>query len=127
MKINYYLPAALWFVFILFATLTSISTLEVLNWKNIFSYDKPIHMILFGTQAYLLVYARRKSNQPVTHSILLLLCGLSAVYGIFIEILQVTITTTRMFDYYDMMANTMGCIVAYFWMERKRKTKPAAH
>lgn len=123
-EIKNYIPAIAWFLFILFATLSNASTLEKLNWNDLFNYDKPIHMILFGFQAALVMQARKKSHQTINLTVLFLVCALCAVYGICIEILQITITTSRSFDYFDMVANTVGCIIAYYWLRYKyRKLK----
>lgn len=34
------------------------------------------------------------------------------LFGIFIEVLQGSLTSTRSFDYYDVLANTTGVIIA---------------
>lgn len=116
---KYYFPAVIWFVFILFATLSSTSTLEVLNWQNVFSYDKPIHMLLFGTQAYLVIRGANKNALPITSRLNLLVCLLTALFGASIEYLQIILTSSRSFDYFDMIANAIGALIAYFVIKRK--------
>ena len=116
---KYYLPAIFWFVFILFATLSNVSTLEALNWKNFFSYDKPIHMILFGTQAYLVVLGAHKNAFTISSKFNLLVCLITALFGASIEYLQILLTTSRSFDYIDMLANAIGALIAYFVIKSK--------
>jgi len=40
------------------------------------------------------------------------------IYGIIIEILQDTITNYRSFDYYDIVANTFGVLVAFYVFDK---------
>ena len=122
---KYYFPAFLWFVFILFATLSSTSTLEVLNWKNFFSYDKPIHMLLFGTQAYLVIRGADKNALTINSKLNLVVCLLTALFGASIEYLQILLTSSRSFDYFDMLANAIGALIAYFVIKRKFIKKAA--
>jgi hypothetical protein len=49
--------ALAWALFILVACGAPPSTFDELQLKDILGYDKPIHAILFGTQAYLLIRA----------------------------------------------------------------------
>lgn len=55
-----------------------------------------------------------KSNFLVKN---LIICFLCVIFGIFIEVLQDKMTTYRSFDYYDMLANSLGVIIAgiLFW------------
>ena len=115
---KYYIPAFVWAAFILFATIANVSTLESLQLRDLFAYDKPIHMFLFGTQAYLLMYAWYKTR-GLQHTTVLYICLVSILYGVLTECLQGFLTTTRSFDYLDMIGDTAGVVVVYvgyrFW------------
>ncbi|WP_243643713.1 VanZ family protein [Tenacibaculum sp. M341] len=50
---------------------------------------------------------------------IVLLCVL---FGVLMEYLQGTITTYRTFDYADMLANTIGALLAYFLMLLLKKS-----
>lgn len=117
--ISRYRYALLWALFILFACGAPSGTLESLQLKDLFTYDKPIHAILFGTQAWLIIRARQMVipfMQVVT-----LACLLSAAYGIVVEILQKFYFEGRSYDYFDMIANSFGCVVVWLWFYSKRK------
>ena len=118
-QFKFYIPAILWFVFILFATLSNTSTLEVLNWRNFFSYDKPIHMVLFGTQAYLVIRGANKNAITISPTLNFIVCFITALFGASIEYLQILLTSSRSFDYFDMLANAIGALIAYFVIKRK--------
>ncbi len=106
-----YASAIVWALFILFATIASTSTLEGLNLGKLFSYDKLIHMFLFGVLAFLLTRSALRNPKSTRHSIAFVCCLISACYGALTEVMQGLLTTTRIFDYYDMIANMAGCLV----------------
>lgn len=103
-----------WAFFILFATIANTSTLEELSLQSLFAFDKPIHALLFGIQAWL--WARAVSLNP---NKLLLICLSTAAYGVLTELLQGWLTTSRTFDVYDMLANGIGCMVVWLIYRRK--------
>ncbi|MES2779995.1 MAG: VanZ family protein [Bacteroidota bacterium] len=109
--------AIAWALFILFACGAPGYTFEGLQLKPILGYDKPIHAILFGTQAYLLI--RVLKNQTPFTLMITYACIISALYGIVMEVLQKFYFEGRAYDYYDMLANTFGCLVVWFWFKRK--------
>jgi hypothetical protein len=105
-----------WAFFILFAIIANTSTLEELSLKGLFAFDKPIHGLLFGIQAWLWI---RAIVAPVSRKQLLGICLTTAAYGVFTEVLQGWLTTTRTFDVYDMLADAIGCLVVWFIYRRK--------
>jgi VanZ family protein len=48
-------------------------------------------------------------------------CLLSALYGVLIELLQKFYFEGRSFDYFDMLANILGCLIVWIWFTRKAK------
>jgi hypothetical protein len=121
-KINYYFLACAWALFVLIATLTSSGTLSKFNLSALFGFDKPIHFVLFGMQAWLLIKARIKNNTTPFIKIVFTSCFISALYGITTEILQgIFVWLGRGFDYDDMIADALGCLLVYVWFWLKRK------
>lgn len=104
-----------WALFILFATIANTSTLEELSLQSLFAFDKPIHALLFGVQAWL--WARAVSLNP---NRLVWICLGTAAYGVLTEVLQSWLTTSRTFDVYDMLADGIGCLLV--WMIYRRKS-----
>jgi VanZ family protein len=111
--------ALAWALFILVACGAPPSTFDELQLKDILGYDKPIHAILFGTQAYLLIRAL-KHKAPLAKMITYA-CLLSALYGVLIELLQKFYFEGRSYDYFDMLANVFGCLIVWIWFTRKAK------
>lgn len=109
--------ALLWAGFILFATIANTSTLESLSLKSLFAFDKPIHMLLFGVQAWLLVKAQSVTSPKVLATAAIA----SALYGVLTELLQGWLTTSRTFDYFDMLADFTGCLLVWLWFNKQQK------
>jgi hypothetical protein len=118
-SISKYTYAFLWALLILIACGAPSATFEQLQLKDLFSYDKPIHAILFGAQAWLIIRAQKGTGNFIR--IITTACLLSAAYGIIIEILQKFYFEGRSYDYFDMLANSIGCLVVWIWFSSKRK------
>lgn len=113
-----YRYAILWALFILFACGAQPGTLARLRLEDLFGYDKPIHAFLFGMQSWLLIKARLPFSANHRKTILLA-CIMSACYGATIELLQKWVFVGRSYDYFDMLANTLGCIIVYLIARKK--------
>jgi VanZ family protein len=111
-----------WALFILVACGAPPRTFEELKLEDILGYDKPIHAILFGVQAILLVRVLNKHNTSIRQAIVRA-CYLSAGYGVLIEVLQKFYFEGRSYDYYDMMANALGCLLVWIFYTRKAALK----
>jgi hypothetical protein len=105
--------AIVWALVILFACGAQPSTFAELRLEDLFGYDKPIHAFLFGFQAWLLIQASLKTARN-TRLLITISCLMSASYGVFIELLQKWVFTGRSYDYFDMLANSIGCLIVYF-------------
>ena len=69
------------------------------------------------------VYAWRKKDEMRLYKIAVIIV-ISSCYGILIEVLQETCTTTRHADIFDVLANLSGATIALliFVLIKKRKT-----
>lgn len=123
MKITHYIKtykyALLWALFILFACGANPGTLAQLKLEDLFGYDKPIHAFLFGMQAWLGIKASMRASKASTPKIITQWCFTAATYGASIELMQKFIFTGRSYDYFDMLANTLGCVIVYFIASKK--------
>jgi VanZ family protein len=122
-KLYTYRFALIWALVILFACGSSPGTLAELKLEDLFAYDKPIHALLFGIQAWLLIKAN-SSTQTLTKKMVWQWCVISALFGAFIELLQKWVFVGRSYDYFDMLANTFGClIVLIIFLNKTSKSK----
>jgi hypothetical protein len=120
-KLYHYKLAIAWALLILFACGAQPGTLAQLKLEDLFGYDKPIHALLFGVQAWLLIKANLQYTTKNPKNVIVIWCAVSASYGALIELMQKFIFTGRSYDYFDMIANTLGCLIVYFIVSKKIK------
>ena len=77
-------------------------------------FDKWVHAGLFGMLTILFSWPFRKLY-PAQHSLFISIAVLSLLYGIAMEYVQKYLTTDRDFDYADMIADGVGCVIGYFF------------
>jgi len=125
--------AMLWAVLILVLLLMPGSAVPAGKWLAKFHVDKLVHAFLFGVFFVLLVHGfRRQTRVPDLriHAILSAMC-IAVAYGVFTELLQELTDGSRRGDMMDMLANTVGCVVALFLMKwgerRQRRTVGTQH
>jgi VanZ family protein len=73
--------------------------------------DKLVH---FGMYFVLSVLTFKGFFNKNLKSSLFIACTIVFFYGFIVEVLQYSLTTTRMFDVFDIFANGIGTIFAYF-------------
>lgn len=78
--------------------------------------DKVFHCFAyFGlTLCWYMQYFSRKNINTLKKQPLIIICLLSAAFGIFIEVLQGVFTSYRSIDALDVLANTTGIMLAFF-------------
>ncbi len=96
-------------VYTLALTSASLLSLSGLPSIGIEFEDKIFHLLAYFIFTLLLYNYFNSIHLKHALSISVLI---AVVYGIVIEILQYTLTTWRMFDVYDALANTLGAILA---------------
>lgn len=84
--------------------------------KNLLNYfphfsDKLIHTLTFLGLVFLAKISFPKKNQ-------LLIIGTGTFYGILIEFLQEYMKLGRTFEYSDMVADFIGCIIGYYMAKK---------
>ncbi|MBX3164773.1 MAG: VanZ family protein [Bacteroidetes bacterium] len=89
------------------------------NWLELLSFDKFVHAsVFFVLTALWLLVALKYRQSKTTAWLYFLLC---VVYGGALEMMQATVFSNRSADWQDMVANTLGCVVA-LWLFKKIKT-----
>ncbi|HNP33708.1 MAG TPA: VanZ family protein [Flavobacterium sp.] len=87
--------------------------------------DKYVHITLhFGFTLLWGIYSRQKHNEIVVPRIIKIVIA-SILYGILIEFLQETCTTTRHADIFDVLANLTGALIALavFLISKREKQR----
>ncbi len=73
--------------------------------------DKIAHVLMYFILTFFWLLTFNLSFKKRNFNTLLLIT--IAIFGMFIEILQETITESREFDWYDGLANTLGVLIAF--------------
>jgi len=82
-----------------------------------FGMDKVAHFVLFGVQAWLIIWGSRVKHNASAEKIkwksVHIAVIISLLYGIFIEGLQATVFVNRSYDFADMVADGIGTLFCY--------------
>lgn len=81
------------------------------TWLELLSFDKWVHAGIFFVLVSLLGLAVKINNQ--SKNLFVLYFSLSVMYGGALEIMQATLFSERSADWYDMIANSFGCLMAF--------------
>jgi VanZ family protein len=99
---------------ILYLSLADSQSFNKVPFLNIPHLDKIVHFLMYFGLMSVIVFEHRKSIIGRTQLVLIAL--IPFIYGILMEILQMTITSTRSGSIYDVLANSSGIIVsALIW------------
>lgn len=96
-------------LYVLALTIASLMSLSGMPSLGLVFEDKIFHSLAYFIFTILLF--NYFSSVQIKHA-LSISALIAIVYGIIIELLQYTLTTYRMFDVYDAIANTLGAIIA---------------
>lgn len=95
---------------ILILSLKSAEDLNKVKFINIPHFDKFVHSCMYFALMSLILYESRKQTLKVSN--VMLLAAFPFIYGILLEILQSTVTTTRNGSFYDALFNTLGILLS---------------
>lgn len=99
---------------ILYLSLKNADELNKVQFLNIPHFDKIAHLCMYFALMSLIFFESRRTELKINSVFLLALFPF--LYGILLEILQATITSTRNGSIYDAVFNTLGIILAIaFW------------
>mgnify|MGYP006430355575 CR=1 FL=1 len=96
-------------LFILFLSLIRVDDLPDLKVKEM---DKYYHSFAYFTLTFSWLSFFQIKNKTLNKKFLFLIIIALTIFGIVIEVLQRYLTNYRLFDYQDMIANTIGVLIA---------------
>ncbi len=108
--LKYNWPSILWAAFILYLCMMPSGHLPRINIPN---FDKIVHFTFYFVLAILMYWGWLKQQAfPSLHSrALIKILVIACAYGLLIEVLQETFTTTRHFEWLDEGADAFGAAV----------------
>lgn len=95
---------------ILYLSLADSQSFDKVPFLNIPHLDKIVHFLMYFGLMSVIIFEHRKSIKGGIRLILIAL--IPFIYGILMEILQLTITDSRSGNFYDILANSTGIIVS---------------
>lgn len=112
------LIAITWAGIIFIACCTPGKYIPTTNLLELLSVDKLVHAFMFCVLVYLWFLSFSKT-QAITNQITFFVVLLSVAYGGLLEIMQSTIFSERSGDWFDFMANALGCFIGRVLFEKK--------
>lgn len=86
------------------------SYIPSISWLEILSFDKWVHAGVFFILVSLIGFAVKTHQQST--GLFYFYVILSIVYGASLELMQATLFSERSADWYDIIANSFGCLLA---------------
>lgn len=100
---------------ILYLSMTDSQSFDNVPFLNIPYFDKIAHFLMYFGLMSVIVFEHRNTITGRTQVVLIAV--IPFIYGILMEILQLTIAANRSGNIYDVIANTAGIIVsALLWL-----------
>ena len=107
---------------VMYLSMANAHTFDKVSLINIPDFDKVVHFGMYFGLMSVLIIENRKSIKTTGH---LFLTGLIPLfYGILLEIMQSTLTSTRTGSFYDALFDGVGILVAIFlciWIKPLKK------
>jgi len=109
MAIRYHILTIIWSIILL--SLTFLPGKELPDTAELISFDKIVHVALFALLSILMLVGivKHQISKKKFFNPLAIVVGYTAILGILIEICQKSIG--RSFDWFDWLADMVGCLV----------------
>ena len=100
----------------------NLNILPIFNFKN---FDKILHFIFYLSLSITFLSSLGKESKFKVFDIKIITFVFVVSYGILMEIVQFYLTTTRSAEFFDIIANSSGCILGIFVFPFLQKLKIA--
>ncbi|MCS6991082.1 MAG: VanZ family protein [Chitinophagales bacterium] len=115
---RYYLPFTVWVAWVVYLSFSPLKGWPKPGLFEQLFLDKLIHLFMYGTMSFLLLWGYRKCRRAhIEANQAWLRVAFCAFIGLVIEILQPVLTLYRTHELLDMLANVVGAALGYglFW------------
>ncbi len=114
----YFLLASIWTVIIFALCSTPGKYVPTSLWLDLLSFDKFVHATIFFVliALWLIFLITRSCYSSINKIIVLVACVL---YGGLLEIMQATLFSQRSADWFDFIANSVGCLVGLLFINKR--------
>lgn len=109
--LRYILPGVVWLTIILLLSFTSGNELQQINW-DYFAFDKFAHLCVYAILVHIWLTGlnRQRTNKTLRNKAYHIVLSISFFLGIGIELVQWKFIQGRVFDQFDIAANTVGIL-----------------
>lgn len=116
MWVRFHLYTIFWALLIALMSFYPGKDLPHIDFWQLLSFDKFMHMISYALLLFLMMIGAMKQYRFSTKrfkigSLVFMIC---LSYGVVLETLQPLLVSDRQFDYFDIVANLIGCIIGIF-------------
>jgi len=114
--LRFHLYTIIWACIILLMSLYQGKDLPKVDFWQLFSFDKVMHLSCYALLFFLMIIGAMKQYGlgRKRYRVLGIVFVVCFFYGTLIEILQPMLSTDRVFDFFDVFANFLGCVVGIF-------------
>jgi len=111
----HFIPGVIWLIIIFILLTLPGPDIPKSNFFDIVYFDKWVHIGLFGILMILWGYPFLRSG-AASKNLLAFIAVCSVLYGITMEFVQKYFAIERSFDLFDMVADSIGVIIAWLWL-----------
>ena len=115
----YFVPGILCFITSFILLTLPGKQIPKVSWMDFYQADKVVHIIMFFSLVFLFCFAIKNNYNKYALIARIAIAGL--VYGIIMEFVQKYFIPFRSCDADDMIADGIGCLIAYLWWRKKFK------
>jgi VanZ family protein len=116
MWLRFHLYTIIWAILIALMSFYPGKQLPLIDFWELLSFDKFMHIACYALLLFLMMNGAMKQYRFTTFrfrigSMVFMICF---TYGVAIESLQPLLVSGRIFDYFDIIANLIGCVIGIF-------------
>jgi VanZ family protein len=103
---------------IMYLSLANSHTFDKVSFSNIPNFDKFVHFLMYFSLMSVIIFENRRTLNSL--ELLFLVSLIPFLYGILMEILQLTLTLSRTGSILDVIANSAGILVSlllWIWIK----------
>lgn len=108
-----FIPAIAWFIITTVLLVLPGPDIPSIGFLDKIYFDKWVHAGLFGGMTLLISYPFIRSLRA-SQKLLIYIAIVCALYGAMMEYVQKYFAFERDFDYLDMLADAIGCLISYW-------------
>src|SRR5690349_13553587 len=116
------MPALAWLIITIILLVMPGSDVPTLPFLDLVYFDKWVHIGMFGVLTFLWSFTFLKT-ELIAKRMFVIITIVSILYGVMMEFVQKYFAFERDFDLLDMVADSIGSILAFIWLTYLLKWK----